>query len=198
VPRLWPILTSGADRPGPRPSWPDVKLMVYVTEWHRFLRANPEYDAGVTVFDQGPIYALVRLLAQGSNVTGTPAFERWWGEMLERWAREIGVVVWLDAPDEVLWGRINAREQRHVTKGEPAADGLRFIARYRGLFEEALDRIDVAGGPMIVRVDTGSTSPPDVAAAIRPMLTAGAELPAETAGAELPSETAGGDRGRSR
>jgi thymidylate kinase len=190
APRLLPMLAAGAGAgpDGPRPSWPDVKLMAYVTEWERFLRRRPVYGSGVTLFDQGPIYALVRLRAQGSNVTGTPAFERWWSEMIERWARELDAVIWLDAPDDVLRSRIDGRDQRHTTKGAPAEETRRFLTRYRSLFEETLDRIDVPDGPMIVRVDTGAARAEEVAEAIGPMLSSGAALAAET----------GGDRGDRR
>ena len=112
LPRIAPIL-AGTLGPGPRLSWPEAKLLVYVTEWHRFLCSRAEYEGGVTLLDQGPLYALVRLKAQGKNVTGRAAFERWWNEMLEQWASHLDLVVWLDAPDAVLWERINGRDQRH-------------------------------------------------------------------------------------
>ncbi|MGH2539339.1 MAG: hypothetical protein ACRDGK_02340, partial [Actinomycetota bacterium] len=175
-----------------RPSWPDVKLMVYVTEWGRFLRRRREYDRGVTLFDQGPIYALVRLKAQGSNVTGRARFERWWDEMLERWARELDAIVWLDAPDDVLRARVDGRDQRHTTKGAPADDGRRFIERYRRLFEETLERIDVPGGPRVVRIDTGITSAEGVAAEIGSLSRGAVSTPERGAAATL----RGGDRGR--
>ena len=111
LPRIAPIL-AGTLGPGPRLSWPEAKLLVYVTEWHRFLCSRAEYEGGVTLLDQGPLYALVRLKAQGKNVTGRAAFERWWNEMLEQWASHLDLVVWLDAPDAVLWERINGRDQR--------------------------------------------------------------------------------------
>lgn len=175
MPRIAPIL-AGTLNPGPRLSWPEVKLLVYVTEWHRFLRARPEYEGGATLLDQGPLYALVRLKAQGSNVTGRAAFERWWNEMLVRWTRELSVVVWLDAPDEVLWERINGRDQRHTTKSASREAGFRFLGRYRALFDDVLRRADVSRGPRVVRFDTGVRSADAIAAELEPLLARGRSL----------------------
>ena len=56
--------------------------------------------------------------------------------MVEGWADELSVVIFLDAPDAVLWDRINERPQGHRAKGDEAKAGRRFIARYRRSFEE--------------------------------------------------------------
>lgn len=162
MPRLNRMLAANVVRT-PRLSWPDVKLLVYVTEWDRILRRASDGRA-VTLLDQGPVYALVRLRAQGRGVTRTGSFSRWWDGALDRWAGELDTVVYLDAPDEVLFDRINRRDQPHRTKGGSYAAGIEFIKLYRRLFEEVLSRLDAHGGPRIVRVDTGSTSQDAVAA----------------------------------
>ena len=177
IPRTLPIL-AGSLAPGPRLSWADLKLLVYVSGWHRVLGRKPGYGRGVTLLDQGPIYALVRLKAQAKNVTAGAPFERWWNDMLERWTGELSSIVWLDAPDRVLWERINGRAQPHTTKGGPAGAGQMFISRYRQLFEEILDRIDSTGGPEIHRFDTSAASTGWIAGALGPILTARSVSPA--------------------
>lgn len=174
IPRLMPIL-AGNVMLAPRLSWADFKLLVYVTEWHRFLNRKSGYRHGVTLFDQGPIYALVRLKAQAKGVTRSASFERWWNEAIELWAGELAAVIFLDASDPVLWGRITERAQPHGTKAGPASVGQEFIARYRRLFEEVLGRIDVPGGPEILRFDTSATAGERIAAALRPILAAGGD-----------------------
>lgn len=171
IPRSLPILIRNAG-PGPRLSWADFKLLVYATGWHRFLNGKPEYRSGVTILDQGPVYALVRLKAQGKRVTSSAVFERWWNETIEVWAGELATVIYLDASDRVLRDRINERPQPHRTKGEPASVGKEFIARYRSLFEEVLGRLDRPGGPAILRFDTSSTAAQRIATEIRPILAA--------------------------
>lgn len=166
VPRLLPILARNVIAP-PRLSWPDVKLLAYVTGWHRVVRG---YRQGMTVFDQGPLYALVRLRAQGRGVTRTAAFARWWGEMLEAWSRKLSAVVFLDAEDPVVLERIGGRAQAHATKGRPDDVARGFLERYRGLFEETLGRLEQLGGPEILRLDSGAAPAERLAAELAPLL----------------------------
>jgi broad-specificity NMP kinase len=161
IPRLFPIVFAGLAR-SPRISWPEWKLLVYVTRWRSFLeRRTP--SGTVLLFDQGPLYALVRLEAEGKPFTTRPAFERWRDEMVAGWADELSVVIFLDAPDAVLWDRINERAQDHKAKGEEAKAGLRFIARYRRSFETLLGKVEAAGGPQVVRFDTDSATAAQIA-----------------------------------
>lgn len=170
LPRLLPIL-AGNLRLRPRLNWADFKLLVYVTEWHRFLNRKPEYDHGCTLLDQGPIYALVRLKAE-SRGTSAPAFERWWNQKIELWADQLSAIIWLDAADQVIWDRINDRGQRHRTKGEPLDVGRRFLTKYRRLFEEVLDRVSTTGGPEILRFDTSEIGSEQLAEHLGPILAA--------------------------
>ncbi len=174
LPRLLPILAANLHL-APRLSWRDLKLAVYVTEWDRFLNRDSGYRRCVTLFDQGPIYALVRLKAQEKGVTRSASFTRWWNETLESWAGELAAVVYLDAADRVLSDRIDTRAQRHKTKGEPVSVRHGFITRYRRLFEEVLGRIDVPGGPEILRFSTSAVDGERMAADIRLILASRAE-----------------------
>ena len=161
IPRLLPILAAGLTR-RPRMSWPEWKLLVYVTRWRSFLgRRTP--PGTLLLFDQGPLYALVRLAAEGKPFTTRAAFERWRDEMVEEWASELSALIFLDAPDAVLWDRINERPQAHKAKGEESTAGLRFIARYRRSFEDLLRGVEELGGPEVFRFDTGSTTAAQIA-----------------------------------
>ncbi len=168
VPRLLPILAVGLTR-RPRMSWPEWKLLAYVTRWRAFLeRRTP--PGTVLLFDQGPLYALVRLEAEGKPFTSRPAFERWRDEMVEGWADELSVLIFLDAPDAVLWDRINERPQDHRAKGDEAKAGRSFIARYRRSFEDVLRRVEDRGGPQVFRFDTGSTTASQLAEKVEAVL----------------------------
>jgi deoxyadenosine/deoxycytidine kinase len=171
TPRSIRVLVSGGWR-SPGMSWAEFKLMVYVTRWRSVLRRETARRGGITVLDQGPIYALVRLKAEAKPFTTTRAFERWWDAMLGLWARELEVVVWLDAPDEVLRERINGRPQHHRQKGERADEAQRFLSRYRLAFEDALSTMEALGTPEVLRYDTQRTTTAQLASTIRPLLMA--------------------------
>jgi glycosyltransferase involved in cell wall biosynthesis len=92
--------------------------------------------------------------------------------MLEGWSSELDTVIWLDAPDQVLWGRINERAQGHRKKGREPEVGHRFIADYRRSFENVLRRMDELGGPQVLRFDTGEVTPEHITETVRPLLLA--------------------------
>ncbi len=169
IPRLTPILLWGIGR-RPRISWPEVKLFVYVSRWRFFLERRMPAPGTVLLFDQGPLYALVRLKAEGKGFTSVSAFDTWREAMLERWASELSAVVWLDAPDPVLWSRINERSQGHRTKGEEAEAGHSFLDRYRRSFDVLLRRMEELGGPEVLRFDTSTATAEQIAETIRPTL----------------------------
>lgn len=165
IPRLLPILIAGGMRK-PRVSWREFKLMAYVTEWRRFLCNRQRYRNRTVVLDQGPIYALVRLKALDSGIANTRSFHRWWNEMMRSWSDALDDLIWLDAPDHLLLQRIDGRQQAHVVKGERADVSLRFITRYRSMFEDAIRTLEDLGGPPVIRFNTARDAPDRIAAVV--------------------------------
>ena len=108
----------------------------------------------------------------GKPFTTTRAFARWWDDMLRLWARELDVIVWLDAPDEVLRDRINGRAQNHRQKGRQADEAHGFLARYRLAFEGALRTMEALGTPEVLRFDTERMSTAQLTNTLQPILTA--------------------------
>jgi hypothetical protein len=191
IPRLMPILLGGIAR-RPRISWPELKLLVYVTRWRLFLARRRPAPGTVLLFDQGPLYALVRLKAEGKPFTARRAFEDWSEEMLGGWASELTAVIWLDAPDAVLWSRINERSQGHKQKGEETEGGRRFIARYRRTFDDLLRRMEALGGPPVLRFDTSTATAEQIAKTLGPSLLAARSEASDPA--RMPVSEREGDR----
>lgn len=157
IPRLLPILWTGLTR-APRISWPESKLLVYVTRWAPVLRRRrPQTDTAL-LLDQGPLYAIVRLMAEAKPFTEHRPFTSWKREMLDRWSTELSDVIWLDAPDAVLWSRINRRDQDHRQKGGQEEAGHRFISRYRRAFESIVPIVEDKGVVRTWRFDTSTST----------------------------------------
>jgi predicted kinase len=166
IPRLLPILWAGLTR-APRISWPECKLLVYVTGWaHVLRRRRPQADT-VLLLDQGPLYAIVRLTAEAKPFTEHRSFTSWKRRMLDRWSTELSDVIWLDAPDAVLWSRINRRDQDHRQKGGRAEAGHRFIARYRRAFEGIIPFVEEWDDVRTTRFDTSTSSVAQIAEVVR-------------------------------
>ena len=89
--------------------------------------------------------------------------------MLEGWLSAVDVLVWLDAPDDVLWGRTMngtvARDERAIVE-----EALAFLGRYRALFADILDRAEATGRPLVLRFDTSVTSPTEIALLVGPLV----------------------------
>jgi shikimate kinase len=139
----------------------ELRSMNYVAGWAEALGRSPH--TGLTVFDHGPIFRLARLRTFGPRLTESAAFARWEAAALERWARLLGTIIWLDAPDAVLAGRIDARDERHRMKGEATEETARFLARYRDSYDALFGKLRAVGGPEPIRIDTSRESPEAIA-----------------------------------
>ena len=158
LPTVLPLAAASARR-GARPKWDDVKDALYVSVWHHYLAAHADAAGGTVVLDQGPLFALARFRWVPSPLTAAPGFQTWWNEALAVWAGELDGVVWLDAPDDVLLARINARTRGHLIKRRAQDEALSFLGASRWALAEALDAVFAATGVPILSVDTETCTP---------------------------------------
>ena len=84
--------------------------------WHQVLKRRLSGNDSITVLDQGPIYRLVFMREFGPEFTNSNVYTRWRNSMLNQWAATLHIVIWLDAPDAVLFQRINSRTEEHRVK----------------------------------------------------------------------------------
>ena len=137
-----------------------IRMMAY-------LGALPEvFAAGdgrrVVLVDQGPIYSLTR-----PNLVD-PRLADWWEAAFATWRERLDLVVWLDAPDEVLLERIQSRPKFHRLQGREREDALAFLANTRAVYESTLTRLgEHEPGPAVLQVDTGRLSADEAAERIR-------------------------------
>jgi broad-specificity NMP kinase len=153
LPVVLPLMARSA-RARPAFDWEETKFIVYVTEWRRFLRTDSRNDSGLLIFDQGPLFALARLLWSRKPVTATREFERWVDEQAAGWSLELDAIVWLGAPEEVLFERINERGQEHEAKGRSLRECLDVLSAHHLAYEALFGRLDALGRPPIFRFDT--------------------------------------------
>ena len=169
VPRVLPLVARSA-RMRPLFDWEETKFIVYVTEWRRFLRRDCRDDAGLIVLDQGPIFALARLLWGRKPVTATEEFERWLDEQVAAWSVALDGIVWLVAPEEVILGRINDREQDHEAKGRSIREGLDVLLAHQRTYAALFERLEALGKPPVLTFDTSVMSPVRIAEEVEGIL----------------------------
>ena len=147
------LASRSAAGDGKRWSQPEIRSVGYLLAWQRTL-ATPE-PGRLLLLDHGPVFRLAMLAAHGPAMTRTPTFRQWWRRTARDWAGLLDAVVCLDAPDEVLRSRIDARDRAHRVRHASRSEAEAFLARYREAFAAALELVASAGTP-VFHVDTSA------------------------------------------
>jgi hypothetical protein len=138
--------------------WKEMKRITYLRTLRRVLEDPTSTRSTTVILDQGAVYMMARLLVFGKERVRSAAFDRWWQETIEHWARVLDIVVWLDAPDPILIHRIRTRKQPHPVKGLSDAAISRFITTYRAAYDRVLGGLAAAHGPAMIAVRTDQES----------------------------------------
>jgi adenylate kinase family enzyme len=145
----------------------ELRNLAYLSAWQGAVgqgdRGRADHGQGLLLLDHGPVFRLASLAAFGPPMGSTPAFDRLWTGLARDWGRLLDVVVWLDAPDEVLLRRIAGRAQRHRIRGVGDIEAARFLARYRAAYRNTLDVV-TSGGARLVELDTAAGTPEQLTA----------------------------------
>ena len=134
----------------------EMRSIARLETWQRALERGRVSDADVIVFDHGPLYRLARLRGFGPSLTRSEPFREWWQRTHRYWIEALDLVVWLEAPDDVLLDRVDRRGHWYLS-AEPDAEAKReFLAGYRRAFEHVLDPAESPGtaetAPSVLRI----------------------------------------------
>jgi len=134
----------------------EMKRILRVRTLHRVVHETTQ--GGTLLFDEGPVYMLARIVMFGADNIRSGAFERWWRTAIAEWATTLDVVVWLEAPDDVLAARLHTRAQWHPLQGAHDCAVSAFFRSYRDAFSRVLAELCIAGGPQrwTIATDAGS------------------------------------------
>lgn len=146
--------------------WKEMKRILYLRTLEDLLQAELPRRPHTVVLDEGPIYILARLRVYGGERIRTPSFDRWWRRALQRWARAVDVVVWLDAPDAVLTQRLRTRNQAHRLRGLSDEVVGSFLALYREAYETVVGSFAAVSGLQVLKVRTDGESVGQIAARV--------------------------------
>jgi broad-specificity NMP kinase len=136
----------------------EMRSMAYLKAGLHLLE-QPAPNAGiVTILDHGPIYRLAFLREFGPEITESPRYKKWWASLLNQWIATIDIVIWLDAPNDVLWERIRARDGWHTIKEKCEHEAFEFLTRYRTSFEQTMAESVTDGQVTLLRFETHQES----------------------------------------
>lgn len=166
--RTWPALVrnagfvTGALLPrrsrGRRLTWEEIKKTVYLKEWPRQVARERGAASAALVLDQGPIFELARLMVFGPSWLPAGKFEAWWPRFYRSWASVLDVIVWLDAPDELLLARGLARQKLQPPAGDEARRARRSLTAYRSAFSTVVAAVPAEGQVEVLPFDTSRQS----------------------------------------
>ena len=160
--RIWRILLMSLATK-PRLSRREITMMLHLNTWNQAMERRLPANARVILLDHGPLYMLASLREFGPGVTQTRRFREWWNERHKYWATTLDMVVFLDAPNEVLSQRINMRSTAHQVKGAGAQEAFEFLSRYRKEFTRLMSMVESnPAGPMLAIAQTHDRSTQEI------------------------------------
>ena len=157
LPRL---ATGGRLRHGQRGLARDaLRAQLYLQAW---LKSLPRLD-GDRLFDQGPVFRLAMLDNLGSAAPQQEGWLSWRRSLLEAWSHELSLVVWLDAPNDVLLRRIRDRHKEHRCKELADRDAHGFLDTHRQAHQAVLTAMLGLGNPRILPLRADRHIPEEIA-----------------------------------
>jgi shikimate kinase len=137
----------------------EIAWMVMLNGWHHELRQHESSQDTMVILDQGPVFLLNELISYGSGNFKNQRLKIWLASMLKNWAVTLNCVVWLDAPNTVLFERIRSREKWHLVKSKNELEVIKFLDQYRRSYANVLSLLEANVQALnILRFDTNQDS----------------------------------------
>ena len=145
-------------RNGKRFTRDEMIMALHLMGWQHVLK-RPAPKRKIVILDHGPVFMLTWLRCFGIDNLRSQSFDKWWEASLKRWSYALDMVIWLDAPNAILFQRIHARDSWHLLKELSEESGDEFLARYRKSYEITLAALMANHRVSLVRFDTDQESP---------------------------------------
>ena len=156
-----------------RSIWPVMLHLIRLRTLPTVLASRLARGPSAIVLDEGPLFSLARLSVFHRAHESRTRLGRAWQEQLDRWTRLLDVVIWLDAPDQILMQRIRTRFKSHPIKDDPDHAMKEFLSRFRQAYDEIRARVSAVGRARMIDVDTATVSAEQAVPLILAALTAG-------------------------
>lgn len=140
----------------------DLKLVIQINALGRLLRRESEKGYRGLVLDEGGVFGLAKLRAFGSG-SRVSASLGWMSGLLDQVGPTLDAIIWLDAPNAVLTGRIRERDKPHRTKNLSDAEICDHLDRYRDAFERVVAELSQRSQIKIIRFRTDRDLLEDIA-----------------------------------
>jgi hypothetical protein len=115
------------------------------------------------VLEIGPVFKVAKILMEG-EVKDPELIRR----MCRKIADIVDLLVWIDAPNDILQSRINSREKRHIMKDQASESIHEFLENYRKAFSSVIS--ESGEGFPVVRFDSSIMSVDELSDTVRGFL----------------------------
>lgn len=122
--------------------------------------------------DQGPLYRIIHIADRLGLAEPDTGATPWWSGQLETWGGLLHMVIYLDAPDEILRQRIGGRGKPHRLDTAGLEHARAELGRIRAWYEKALASLE-GRGTEVLRIDTSAMDSGAVGDLVAPGLSIG-------------------------
>jgi hypothetical protein len=133
---------------------PEIEQMLRVDALRAVIDRTAAVADGVLLADEGPVFALAWFEVFFAR-NGDRGWSTWKQRVLREWATRLALVVYLDAPDDVLAARIRMRAKAHLVKDRSDGEIAAFTAAFRAAFDRILSTLGATAGVPVVRWPIG-------------------------------------------
>ncbi len=112
-------------------TWDEMRNICYLDVRLNHIRRQLRSSDVILALDPGSVYWLSSLREFGPEFAKDPLFLRWWDARLQEWSAALDMIVWIEAPNELLLQRVLARDEVHEAREQPAGTALEYFERYR-------------------------------------------------------------------
>lgn len=113
----------------------EIRIIGYLETWLDYIRSQILAKDLVVILDPGSVYWLSALQEFGPVLTKDRRFRRWWDDKLNQWSSALDMIIWLEAPSEMLLQRVLSRNEWHEAKYQSPQAALEEFERFRAKYE---------------------------------------------------------------
>jgi cytidylate kinase len=141
----------------------EISDLIFLQGWHRRL-ALEGTGGDIIILDQGPVFMLAELIFFRETQIPKRLSSARWKKRLEKWGHLLERVIWLDASDDILAQRINAREKGHIIKRASLFRTRDFLGKSRTSLNQSMAMLRVGDrSPAALNFDTDRQSLQEIA-----------------------------------
>jgi deoxyadenosine/deoxycytidine kinase len=119
----------------------EIRSMAYLECWLPYLKSEAIKQNIIAILDPGSVYWLSNLRDFDAEITRGPQFQEWWEAMHQRWTNALDAIIWLDAPDEMLYNRVVQRDEWHEVQKQSQDVAISSFARYRDWYGKIIKAV---------------------------------------------------------